>query len=731
MTGAHDPAGSRDPARPHHLATGGVPRGAGGVPQWAGGVPRWAGAALAGLVALVGLAWFLASPVPPATGEAVETYQDVEPVPLSAADTVVQRLVARRDGLSRVDVRFGTYGGSTACTVEARLLDAGARRVLDERRIPCGDLANNRLHPVAGLDAGVVAAGQDLVLELGVAAGSTEPVAAWAGRPGDDQEPAVRAGGDLDVGVEAYTRYGDGGRRWDRLGLVLERMRQYRPAWGHPVVVVVLALGVVAGMVALVALRGRPRVAVLLSVVAAKGVVWSLLLPPLEAADEPAHVAYAQFVAEQHGIPRRDEQVEGLPAFSERLRAAMELTNQTASPPGDRPRFGSGSAGPDEAGPDGLSPRSGGGGNPAAGYAPPYYLGAAAAYAAAPGGFFDVLGAMRLWSVALGVLTAALVVGIGRRLFDADGPAIALALAVTSVPTWAQGAAAVNNDAAALATGALCTLVALDLALRPGGRWQPWLAGVALGAGLLAKPFLAAFGPVLLVAWLVGRLRAGGTGRRWAGDVVRAGAGVVATFGAWVALAALRGIPMVTVEDEGVLPGHRTVGTYLHVLTQRGYELIQLTWVQRLWATVSWTDTPISPRAMSALSWLTWAALALVGCWLVATAVDLVGRRVPVVGWEGAEAERLAKVVVCGTAVAATLALLHYIELSYYLRTGGLILSGRYALMVVPAGLAVLALAAGRFGGPRAERGVLVALVAVAAWVHLLAVGALLDRFYL
>lgn len=667
-------------------------------------------------------------PVAPMSPDRSEHYRSLTPLPpLSPGTELVQVITARADHLSQVLARFGTYGGVTGCRIDVEVADASGR-ALTSRPLPCSRIPDNCPVVVAELPRGAARAGDTLTVHFRAAPTDTESVVLWGGRPAEGPR-AVLDGATLPGAAEVYTRYGSSGRLLDRLGEVSDRMSQYRPWWASAPATLVLLTTVVAGLVALVAVPRRARLPVLLLVVAAKGVLWSTLLPPLEVPDEPAHVAYAQYVAEEHAVPRRDHRGSGPSPYSDQVDTAVRVMNQTLRSPGDRPTFGPGTVGPDETRPDGESRRAPGGANPAAGYAPPYYVGAAVAYALPPGGFFTSLATMRLWSVALGVATIWLVVGIGRRLFAHDLAAIGLGLAVAFQPVWSQATSGVNNDAAVVLAGAACTLVALDLALRPDRARLPLVAGLVLGGALLTKPYATAMTGPLLVGWLLGRTDRTAPRRSWLADVGWAAAGVVVTFGTWLGISAALGIPMVTTDEAGVQAGHRTPGQYLARLTGHGYHALHLNWVERLWANLSWTDTPLPSPVVSAIAWATVGVLGLAVAWLLRTVVDLVRHR----GRLDAEVCRETRaVVVLGTVVLSTLALLHTIELRWFLRTGdAALLSGRYALMTLPAVIGVVPLLVRRVL-PRVPVGapMLVITTAVIA-LNLVGVHTLLERFYL
>lgn len=682
------------------------------------------------LALILGFGIMLMQSVPPAAPDRTEHYEAVAPLPpLVPGATITQRISPVQAGELHVLARFGTYGGAQDCqiAVEVRTADG---TVSSDRVIECADLEDNALAEVAVLSEKDAVVGELLTVEFRADVDGTEAVALWGGKA-ERGGPARVDSEVLDVSVELYTRYGSEARLVDRLGSVLSRAQQYRAWWGAPAAMVILLLIVVVGVAALALVPARMRLPLLLVVVAAKGIFWSVLLPPLETPDEPAHVAYAQYVAEELRIPDRYELRDGRGPYSDQILSAIDVVRQPLLNPGDRPDYGSGPEGPDEAVPDDESPHSGGGGNPAAGYAPPYFIGAAVAYALPPADFFASLSTMRLWSVALGVVTIWLVVGIGRRAFRDETAALALALAVAFQPVWTQATAAVNNDAAVVLAGAACTLVALDLALRPERARLPLIAGLTLGAALLTKPFAAAFVGPLVLGWLVGRMRGRGVlERSWLRDLGGAALGVGVTFGTWVLISTAFGIPMVTTDDSPVVAGARTPGQYLHRLTANGFHTLQLNWVDRLWGNLSWTDTPPPSIVDNVMSRITLVVLGLGAAWLILTARDVVRQRrqrrpAPL------SADAVAALVL-GTAVASSLVLLHVIELRWFLRTGdNTLLAGRYLMMALPAIIGVIPLLVRRVVPQIPIAATAAALAAGVIGLHLIAIDTILDRFYL
>jgi 4-amino-4-deoxy-L-arabinose transferase-like glycosyltransferase len=229
----------------------------------------------------------------------------------------------------------------------------------------------------------------------------------------------------------------------------------------------------------------RPLV-LLLCAVALVGAAWALLVPPGQAPDEPAHVGYAQVVAEDLRLPDESsghtfsreqstaqvyanvdqtaQQVLTRPEWSERVYRAWERADDRL---------------PESARGEGGHADAFRGPNPARANPPLYYLYESAAYHAAGGDFFDRLYAMRLWSVLLLLVATAatwLFVGEltgGRRPLQLAGAAI-----VGLQPMAVFVSSSVNPDAALIA----CFALAFWLGVRVLRRGLTLRDGVALGA---------------------------------------------------------------------------------------------------------------------------------------------------------------------------------------------------------------------------------------------------------
>jgi hypothetical protein len=643
-----------------------------------------------------------------------------------------QTFTALADGLSGVVVRFGTYRGATKCSITAAVSDSTGALV-SRRTFPCKDLVDGELRRVNRFRPLSHSAGKRFRLRVTAHAGARQAVALWGVKPAPGLPPAISGHKVQPESAELLTEYGKRRPVLALLGTAVRRMAQYRPVWARPPIVVLTLLLLPVLLVSLVAAPPRYRVVILLGFCLLKGLLWSITLPPLEGPDEGAHYAYAQFMAEDRAIPRRGASHAGLGPYSPELDRANRLLHRDSPAPGNRPDFGPGTRGADEGRfTSGISRHSGGSG-PAAGYSPAYYAPAALLYRAAPGPTYVRIATMRLWSVALGLLSVWLALLIGRRLFpESEGAALALALGVALQPMFSQQTAIINNDALVIAGGCLCLFVAMKLAEPEASRWLPLLGGLALGAALLGKPFGLALAPVVAFGWLVGWLRTTPrTWKAWPVALARFGLGVASTYGLWVAAAVLFGYPPTSLSDLPSAPGSRSLHDYVHVMKLDNYQALKLDWVDRFWGYFAWLDLPLPRWVYSSLRWATLLVIVLVAMWLmhVVAAAAIRLRR-------GRAREPLrASVVptlVCLLAIASTLGLLHFIEFQGFVRTARAdIIQGRYGLMVLPAVVALPALLLRRLV-PRLP--VVVSMVTVTsaiAVLHVLSLARIIDRFYL
>ncbi|MBX9247048.1 DUF2142 domain-containing protein, partial [Actinotalea ferrariae] len=673
---------------------------------------------------------------------------------------IIQEVRATEDGLTGFEATFGTYGGVTDCAVDVRVT-APDGSVLSDAAVPCADLVDtSRASQVAHFDPVPDSAGQVFTVTYTGAPGDwSQAVTMWVGTPRGAAMPATAQGDaqevldvfeDEPVATATIAEY-RAPSVWDQVWRALGLAALGAPWWVQPWAVAAAAVVLVLSVVGALALSDRRRAAVVLLVAVAvgRGLVWSALLPPLEGMDEGAHVAYAQFMAEERLIPVRDRAYEDIPVpYSDELTVLDQYQNRGALPPGDRPSYlAEDVERVDEEMAD-ASPRASGSA-PAAGYPPTYYLPAAVLYELTPGTLEDRIHAMRLWSVALGALAAWATLAVARRLLPRSSTAaMLLALAVTLQPMMAHQFAIVNNDGLVIAGGIAAFAAALRLA-QGSVRWRDGLlAGLAVGAALLAKQYGAGALPVVGVALLVGALRAAPRLRR----VLVAGAGVAVglavAYVPWLVLQAVGGLPSTSVPVSSDGDPSRGLRHYLGLQVDNGFAAMRAQWGEQLFGTFAWLDVRLPGGAYAAVWWGVRIVVALVVVWLVWQAVALVrwlvrerhepGGREGVLVPRG-ELEHVTRTGLSLVHVGGLMAVLYAAGYLYFRSSGrDELLQGRYALMALPAFLALLPLTLEAFTARFGERvrDVVVlgatATTAVAMWaLHVVAVATIADRFYL
>jgi 4-amino-4-deoxy-L-arabinose transferase-like glycosyltransferase len=243
---------------------------------------------------------------------------------------------------------------------------------------------------------------------------------------------------------------------------------------------------------------------------------WSLLVPPFHVPDEPAHVAYINYLARSGRLPtdtakRRaysPEQKAVLEAlgFTHRVRSADDL------PPRTRAEERALRAAEDA----GLSPRGPGGAQSATNNPPLYYALEVPLYWAAPSGrLLDRVVLMRLLSVLLMGATVLAAFMLARELLPSTPwtwPVAALVVAFQ--PLLGDISGGVNPDALLFAL-ASALLLAVARILKRGLTARRGVAlGALLAAGVLTKPLFWGLVPgALLALVLAGRSAHRATGR--------------------------------------------------------------------------------------------------------------------------------------------------------------------------------------------------------------------------
>lgn len=233
------------------------------------------------------------------------------------------------------------------------------------------------------------------------------------------------------------------------------------------------------------------------SVALLNGIAWSLIIPLFQTPDEPAHVAYAQYVAETGKPPTGDNQVSHFSAEERRLLRAMRWKEIQRRTHNRMP----GTAAFDvrlERTVNTASDRVSGGGYTSATNNPPlYYYAAAAAYRLSPSSeLSDRIRVIRGFSAVLAAVTVLFVFLFLRELLPTTPWAWTVgALAVAFQPMFGFTSGGVTSDALLFpaSAGIFCLFA---LSFRRGLTVKRGLAIGALGAiGLLSKTTMLGLAP--------------------------------------------------------------------------------------------------------------------------------------------------------------------------------------------------------------------------------------------
>ncbi|WP_432456752.1 DUF2142 domain-containing protein [Cellulomonas iranensis] len=673
----------------------------------------WVPASLCALVLLLGLVLALSARVGAAQGADTQhfavTEADYEITPRSPWSV---DLTATEDGLSQVGVVLGTWTGDADCTLTATL--AEGERVLASQDKACDQLADTLLTPVVEVEPIEDSEGRTYRLSVTVSEDSLRGPAVWKTIDGT---PAVVA------------LYGETDRPMlSVVDEVLERVAVYAPAWGSPAALVILVVLLLA-CVALVATRPRWGLVTLLVLVLARGLLWSVLVPPLQGMDEPAHFANVQFIAEEGRLPNWNTEDRRFGAYSPSLEVAAHAMSVSSYHPTDRPDYGPDAAEELREADAAVGTDSDGTG-PAASYPPPYYAIGALFYQLAPDDTVAQVHAIRLWSTLLGV--AAIVfawlfageVLPGRRTARAG-----LVTAIALQPMLAHQFALVNNDGWVIAAGFAALWIGARLVRTARGPWWMLAAGAVAGAAALGKPFAALMVIPIALGWFLGKIRY--RVRDWRVLLIEpllAAVGVALTYGVWLVAARVLGIDTGLGFPQGAPDGPRGVLDYVRTQVSTDLAEFRQLWVDQMWGNFGWVNTPL-PFGAQQVIWASYLLLAVATItWLVLLVRD---RRRGVVDEEVRGIDRM--VALCVLSGLGALLGMYVVEYGYFRSTGLTnLLQGRYLLMIVPALLALPPLLAERLSRRRPA-------AAVAAWVvavgvlalHVTSVLVIAQKYYL
>lgn len=547
-------------------------------------------------------------------------------VTITGDQELAQTMAATADGLSGIDMTPWLVATPPGCGIAVTVTGVGGAVLYDDV-IPCREAADNeaatpvaRFAPVpdsAGQTYTVTirAVGEGSVLGFGLGTPKDGAFKSLTITSPDGTEPVPQVEtGMFTVVVPVY----EAGSRWATIGLALRHIGSLTPWWGQPAAVVVWALLGLTSLVTMIVAAGRRRLVYgALSVLATcRGLIWAAALPMMDGMDEPQHLSYVQYLAEQ-GLPGKD--VAALhDAYSPQMQVAMSDSRFNALWPADRFDF--------TAVPETLrrvaeaSPLSDG--RPlVTQYSPLYYAVGAFFYRVSPDDglvrFYDV----RLASVVLGVVTALGVLACLRALVPARPTVAALAAAaVTLQPMMSHQSAIVNNDALILAASAWCLALTFPILRGEPRWWHPALAGGCAAAALLAKPqgIIILAMPVLAV--LVAFWQS--PGRRiatLATRMVALGGGFLLTYAWWPVYRWVAGLHSVVLPVAGGADD-RSLRAYIRLQTMDGYKVARGRWSQQLFGNFSWLDVWLDRPVYNtitvilvlvALSWTVWAVARL------------------------------------------------------------------------------------------------------------------------
>jgi Dolichyl-phosphate-mannose-protein mannosyltransferase len=350
---------------------------------------------------------------------------------------------------------------------------------------------------------------------------------------------------------------------------IFHRASLLRPSWVGAwtyyfaaALLVALALAAVGALLVGSDRRGTRVAALTVALIAfLNAAIWSVMMPAFNAPDEAAHYAYVESLGEHHRLPYKDPTKPGGSYSAEALLAIQYTALHVTQHPEiklpwttlEQSQWASANSTARDRRPDLV----GGGYTAARSYSPFYYVLDLPAYLAVKGSdVFTKLGLMRLVSALLAGLTALAAFLFVRELFPTRTWAAALGgLAVAFQPMFAQMGGAVNNDVLVFLMATLELYVLARIWRRGMSLARAAAAGTALGLGILAKPTMIAFVPVVGAVFLYVLVR-----DRWRPRSIATWAGaalvpflvlLVLNYGVWGAAGGLGGTSTSTTPEGG------------------------------------------------------------------------------------------------------------------------------------------------------------------------------------
>ncbi|MEA2363951.1 MAG: hypothetical protein QOD71_3096 [Thermoleophilaceae bacterium] len=461
------------------------------------------------------------------------------------------------------------------------------------------------------------------------------------------------------------------------------------------------------------------------------GCGWALIVPPFQAPDEFAHVAYVQSLANRGDLP--GDPARPLQSTEEQVAAGAANAFQTAQqllvkPEWSRQRYERWRAEDERLGKHART--DGGGPNAASSNPPLYYLWLVPAYKATSGGdFFARLSAMRLATVPLLLLTVTATWLLAGTVF---GPRRPYQLAAASVPallpmvTFVSGS--VNPDPLLYALSAFVLWLGARVILRRGGAADVVALCALAGLAVLTKATAYALLPAVAFAVLVGAWRARRGVRRIVVIALAAAATFAVVVAPWFVIARVNDRPA-----SGQLVG---AGPASDVNVRELTSYVWQYYLPRLPFQAEYAPLGNYPqayetwfkKAVGAFGWLevrwpstVYAGLFAVWLALVVAAVVALTRRRRTVDWM--------LLAFFATAVISLLAGLHWSEYRIAESSGALLSQGRYLFPLIS--LPGLVAAAALTTVPVRHRATaLGAFVGGLVVLQMFAIGLVVTRFY-
>jgi 4-amino-4-deoxy-L-arabinose transferase-like glycosyltransferase len=462
------------------------------------------------------------------------------------------------------------------------------------------------------------------------------------------------------------------------------------------------------------------------------GVTWALVVPPFQAPDEPAHVAYVQSIAERHALPG----TVGRSSYSteQQLGAVADNSDQTAAVPATKPTWSKDAyeRWHRRAAQLGASDRDDGGGPNFASSNPPlYYTLSVIPYKLAGGGdLFARITAMRIGSVVFLLISVAATWLLAGEVF---GPRRDLQLAAAAVPALLPMldfiSASVSPDSLLYALWSVALWLGARVLRGRGGAIE--LIALIAVAGMAVATKATSYALVVPVAFVLGvslwRLR---HRRRLVIGLALAGlAAGVLTAGAWFVVAQRSDRPAAAqLTDALAAPAGGSpagLASYLwqFYLPRLPFQTpfagnkfpppVYEIWIKYSWGAFGWLET-VWPKPVY---WV---------LGLIAAAIGLVALREVIRRWATIDRTLLGFFAI---AALALLAGLHWNEYKLATEHGVLVNQGRYLFPLI--GLAGLATATVIRAVPaRSRAAALGVLVGGLSVLDLFAIALVATRFY-